>query len=192
MTLLQSFLLSILPPALLLPPMLIALVLGPLSFNAVNVLPAGPTPLIFALLAQYHAAIPTVYKYRLGTTSQPSSNGASNHHESPSILLSDKSIHYLLTAQLALSSLPGSLLAAAVGWGLGVAWRAELGPEGWARWRLPDWLSGRRKQEAEGFDALRRRLEGEGQGGSVENEETEGARRRTLGRGILDQFRGAF
>lgn len=172
--------------------MLIAFVLAPLSFNTINTLPAGPTPLIFALLAQYHAAIPTVYKYRLGTASQSSLNGAPSHHEAPSLLLSDKSIHYLLAAQLALSSLPGSLLAAAVGWGLGVAWRAELGPEGWARWRLPDWLSGRRKQGGEGFDALRRRLEGESQGGAVENEATDGARRRTLGRGILDQFRGAF
>ncbi len=115
-----------------------------------------------------------------------------DQHEAPSILLSDKSVHYLLAAQLGLSSLPGSLLAAAVGWGIGVAWRAELGPEGWARWRVPDWLTGRKKPDGEGFDGLRRRLEGENQAGAVESEAMEGARRRTLGRGILDQFRGAF
>lgn len=46
--------------------------------------------------------------------------------------------------------------------------------------------------EGEGFDGLRRRLEEEGHGSAVENGATDGARRRTLGRGILDQFRGAF
>ena len=47
----------------------------------------------------------------------------------------------------------------------------------------------------EGFEGLRRRMEGEGRssGSAVDGEgRGEGARRRGLGRGILDQFRGAF
>ena len=68
----------------------------------------------------------------------------------------------MLAGQLALSQLPGSAVAAAVGWLVGVAWRNEIGPGGWARWRVPGWVVGEKKED--GFEGLRRRLEGEGAG----------------------------
>ncbi|MCJ1230859.1 hypothetical protein MMC12_007533 [Toensbergia leucococca] len=185
-----SFLLTTLPPTLLLPPMLLALILRPLTLNAINHLPAGPTPLLFALLSQYHAAIPTVYKYRIATSSSPSSSTTSTTADG--LVFSDKSLVYLLAGQLALSQLPGSAVAAGVGWGVGVAWRDEIGPGGWGRWRVPGWIVGG-KREDEGFEGLRRRLEGEERGlGSGADVGPEGRQRRTLGRGMLDQFRGRF
>ncbi len=109
------------------------------------------------------------------------------------MVFSDKSLTYLLAGQLALSSLPGSALAAAVGWMVGVAWRGEWGPGGWSRLRVPGWAVGEKKVETgEGFEGLRRRLEGEGSGSGVDGRTDGEARRRTLGRGILDQFRGSF
>jgi len=171
-----------LPITSLLPPLLLALVVRPLSFNTVNYLPAGPTPLLFALLAQYHAAIPHVYKYRLATSSSSSSSGPS---------FSDKSYTYLLAAQLALSHFPGSTLCAAAGWAVGYLWRNEVLPARLVAWRVPAWAVGAAPaRRGEGFEALRRRLEGEGAGTGVAGEG--GPRRRTLGRQVLDQFRGAF
>ncbi|MCJ1410378.1 hypothetical protein MMC19_004463 [Ptychographa xylographoides] len=184
----QSFLISLYPVATLIPPLLLAIVLRPLSFNFINYLPAGPTPLIFALLAQYHASIPHVYKYRIVTSIVESSRTPPD-----GILLSDKTITYLLASQLALSQLPGSLLAASVGWGIGVAWRHNILPEKVNDWRLPSWIVGGSK-DGEGFEGLRRRLEGEGRASGVEgNAGAEGGRqRRGMGRAILDQFRGSF
>ena len=188
----QSFLISILPPTLLLPPILTT-ILRPLSFNAINHLPAGPTPLIFAVLAQYHAAIPTVYKYRIATSDMSPASSSLNARQSLGLVFSDKSLIYLLAGQLALSSFPGSALAAGVGWMVGVAWRGEWGPAVWSRLRIPGWVVGEKKAEVgAGFEGLRRRLEGEGSGSGVDGRREGEARRRTLGRGILDQFRGAF
>lgn len=187
-----SFLISILPPTLLLPPILIT-ILRPLSLNAINHLPAGPTPFIFAVLAQYHAAIPTVYKYRIATSDVSQTSSSSNAGQSLGLVFSDKSLIYLLAGQLALSSFPGSALAAGVGWLVGVAWRGEWGPAVWSRLRVPGWMVGEKKAEmGAGFEGLRRRLEGEGSGSGVDGRREGEARRRTLGRGILDQFRGAF
>lgn len=183
----QSFLLTLFPASALVPPLLLALVLRPLSINAFNYLPAGPTPLLFALLAQYHAAIPHVYKYRIATSS-------SNSNPPEGIVFSDKSLTYLLASQLAFSQVPGSLLAAAVGWGIGVAWRNDILPEKLMGWRVANWLVGE-KRHGEGFEGLRRRLEGEGRASGVEGRENtggEGRQRRGMGRTILDQFRGAF
>jgi len=184
-----SFLFTLYPFTTLIPPLLIALVLRPLSFNNINYLPAGPTPLIFALLAQYHSAIPHVYKYRIATSTLASSGNAPD-----GIVFSDKSITYLLASQLALSQLPGSLLAAGVGWGVGIAWRNDLFPESLIWWRLPGWLVGS-KREGEGFEGLRRRLEGEGRASGVEGTESvrgETRQRRGMLREFADQFRGAF
>ena len=186
----QSFLFSVLPPTLLLPP-IVTTMLRPLTFGAVNHLPAGPTPLIFALLAQYHAAIPTVYKYRIVTSKFPSTS--SNEREDQGPVFSDKTLVYLLAGQLALSSFPGSTIAASVGWMVGVAWRGEWGPGAWGRWRVPGWVVGEKKANTgQGFERLRRRMEGEGSGTGADGSTGGEARRRTLGRGILDQFRGAF
>ncbi|KAI4258672.1 MAG: hypothetical protein LQ352_001098 [Teloschistes flavicans] len=178
----QSFLVTTLPPTLFVPPLVLA-ILRPLTLSTLNILPAGPTPLIFALLAQYYAAIPTVYKYRLLISSSPTD----------AVTLSDKSMVYLLAAQLALSSLPGSLICAATGWLIGVAWRRDLGPEVWTSWRVPRWLAGGEGAKGGDFENLRRRLEGEGRGGATSIDGAEGdTGRRGSERGILDQFRGTF
>ena len=187
----QSFLLSVYVPTTLLPPLLLTL-LRPITMHVLSLLPAGPTPLIFALLAQYHAAIPTIYKYRIVTSASSTTPSGTDEQ---GLVFSDKSLVYLLAGQLALSSFPGSALAAGVGWLVGTAWRGEWGPAVWGRWRVPGWMVGEKKAEmGEGYESLQRRLEGEGRGSgsAVDGETREGARRRGLGRGILDQFRGAF
>ena len=175
-------------PTTLLTPFLLVL-FRPFTFHTLNYLPAGLTPLIFALLAQYHAAIPTVYKYRIVTSPSNSPN------QDPSgVVFSDKSMTYLLAAQLALSALPGSALAASVGWLTGTAWRGEWGPAVWGQWRVPGWVVGESKREGrEGFEGLRRRMEGEGHGRATGADAGEGgARRRGILTGVVDQFRGAF
>jgi hypothetical protein len=174
-------------------PTILAFLIRPLSFNTINYLPAGLTPIIFAILAQYHAAIPHIYKYRLAASASPPAN-------TPFVGLtfSDKSYTYLLAIQLSLSQFPGSLISAIVGWTLGYSWRNDVLPGVITQWRIPGWLVGIEPQKrGEGFEGLRRRLEEENTnaatatgadgrlGGDV-------GRRRTLGRQLLDQFRGAF
>ena len=44
--------------------MILALFLRPLTLGLFNYLPAGPTPIIFAVLAQYHAMVPYIYQYK--------------------------------------------------------------------------------------------------------------------------------
>lgn len=150
--------------------------------------------MIFALLAQYHAGIPHVYKYRIATSASPSAQTPQG------FVVSDKSTTYLLAAQLALAQFPGSTIAAVVGWLVGYAWRNEILPGG-ARWRVPRWVTGK-VETATGrqYEGLRRRLEGEssaaGTASAVEGDENRGGgvgrQRRTLGTQIMDQFRGAF
>jgi hypothetical protein len=186
----QSFLLVTYALATITAPLLLALVLRPLSLNTFNYLPAGPTPIIFAVLAQYYTAIPHIYKYRVGALSTSTSSSL--------LLFSNKSYTYLPALQLALSQLPGSLLCAAVGWVIGQSWRNELLPGAMMRWRVPHWLVGMRPRErAEEFEGLRRRLAGQESNpilatGSAGREGAEAGRRRTYGRQLLDQFRGAF
>ncbi|EER23505.1 hypothetical protein CPC735_048750 [Coccidioides posadasii C735 delta SOWgp] len=219
LTLRQSFIVSTLPYTTLLPPLLLSLLLLPLTLNTLNYLPAGPTAILFALLAQYHAAIPTTYKYHIST-----STGASNS-QALTLRFSDKSTVYFLAFQLSLSQFPHSLLPAAVGWIIGCAWRAELLPGRFSSpsWRIPPWVYGgqesafdRRQRsditgqtqtshgsEAERYEGLRRRLEGEsraaaaatgervyGSGSGVDGGDTQ--RRGPLAGQILDRFRGAF
>lgn len=175
--------------------MLLALVLRPLSAAYINYLPAGPTSIIFAILAQYHATIPHVYKYRLSTTTTSSSSATQAF---TGLTFSDKSYGYLLALQLSLSQFPGSFLCASVGWIVGYSWRNEVFPDSITRWRVPGWMVGERSQKrGEGFDSLRRRLEGEqattatatGADGRLAGDV---GRRRTMGRRLLDQFTGAF
>lgn len=181
----QSFIISTFPYTTLLPPILLAVVVRPLSFGHVNYLPAGPTAIVFALLAQYHAAIPSMYKYRV-SSSVPT--GTSSNQEY-GLMLSSKSTSYILPLQLALSQLPGSAIAAGIGWIIGFAYRREILP-GAARWRVPSWVIGGSEQK-ERYDSLRRRMEGEaGRATGVDNER-QPARRRGLVGGLVDQFRGA-
>ena len=178
----QSFLVSTLPYTTLVPPLLVALVLRPLSFGRIGYLPAGPTAIIFALLAQYHAAIPYLYKYQVSAA-----------ETGPSLMLTSKSTSYLLPAQLAFSQFPGSAVAALVGGVVGIAYRRELLPGGAARWRLPD-MTGKRA-ERERFEGLRRRMEGDAanaSGADTSSDATGNRRRRGFARSILDQFRAAY
>ncbi|PYH96476.1 hypothetical protein BO71DRAFT_482062 [Aspergillus ellipticus CBS 707.79] len=64
-----TFLLTTLPYTTILPPLLLILVLRPLSLGTLNYLPSGPVATVFALLAQYHAAVPRTFSYRVSTTS---------------------------------------------------------------------------------------------------------------------------
>ncbi|RPB23216.1 hypothetical protein L211DRAFT_809359 [Terfezia boudieri ATCC MYA-4762] len=157
-----------------------------------NYLPPGPTAVVFALLAQYHAAVPSIYNIQFlpsgssssSYSSQPQATQSQSASEGLDITLTDKLPTYILATQLAFSQPPGSLLAAAVGWIFGYAYRAEIVPG--ARWRVPGWLFDRSGGE---YENLRRRLAaGEFAG---PEERGEGARRPLMGQ-ILDQFRGAF
>ncbi|KAJ9656634.1 hypothetical protein H2201_008483 [Coniosporium apollinis] len=194
-----SFLLSTAPYTTLLPPLLLALVLRPLTFGHLNHLPAGPTPIVFALLAQFHAAIPSIYRYRiaLAVPSTPrntatAGEGGSSTDGISAITLTSKTLNYLLPLQLALSQLPGSAISAAIGWAIGHAYRNDLLP-GASAWRVPGWVVGERKEDRGRFEGLRRRLEGEaGQASGTESRRgsaVEG-RRRTLGAAFVEQFRG--
>lgn len=167
--------------------MLLALIARPISFNKINYLPAGPTPLIFAILAQYYGAIPHVYKYRIATSAAPPVN-----EPFQGFTFSDKSYVYLLALQLSLSQFPGSLLAAFVGWAVGHSYRNEVLPGVATRWRLPGWLVGVKGKRREDFEGLRRRLEGENTAAATGSDGRTGGvvGRRTLGRQFLDQFRG--
>lgn len=107
-----------------------------------------------------------------------------------------KATTYLPPLQLALSQVPGSLLAAAVGWAVGTAYRRDVLPYA-STWRVPGWVVG--EEQKRGFEGLRARLdaerEREGAGGGLATGilagETQGARqRRTLGDMVAEQFRG--
>jgi hypothetical protein len=63
------------------------------------------------------------------------------------------------------------------------------------RWRVPGWVVGIRGKKRGDYEGLRRRLEGENTAAATGSDGRLGgdvARRRTLGRQLLDQFRGAF
>ncbi|KAF2465419.1 uncharacterized protein BDR25DRAFT_306579 [Lindgomyces ingoldianus] len=205
-----SFLLSTLPYTTLLPPLLLTFILRPLTFGRINRLPAGPTSIIFALLAQYYAAIPYTYRYRISpfapnpnpTSSQTNAQAATSLW-ARSITFTSKSTSYLLPLQLAFSQFPGSLLAAAVGWAVGTAYRRDVLPYA-SSWRIPGWMVGEERKR--GFEGLRARLDAErerdgagvGLASGILAGETGGANvrgrgaaaRRTLGEMVAEQFRG--
>lgn len=182
-------------------------VLRPLAPSLFNYMPSGFTPLIFAVLAQYHAMVPHMYKYRIATSDAPPTSEPFS-----GLTLSDKSYQYALAVHLALLQWPGSLVGAAVGWVVGYAWRGGLLPMGLVTWRLPGWMVGLKTQRSSAeFEQLRRRLEGEnaaaaaggdgtstsvdtgpavggGGAGGMQNAD----RRRTMGQQIVDQFREAL
>lgn len=132
---------------------------------------------MFALLAQYHAAIPALYHYRIGTSS-PSAAGSSGVPSS-AFSFSSKSSSYVLPIQLALSQLPASVIPALVGWAVGYGYRHEVLPG--TAWRVPGWVVGQSgRRDARRMEALRRRLEGEaeGYGTGADMTDNEGSRRR--------------
>lgn len=200
----------------------------PLSLNTLNYLPSGPTATIFALLAQYHATIPHTLRYRIGTSVSSPAQAENEGSTSPTtpkptppsltLLLSDKSTTYIVAAQLALSQFPTMLLPAAVGWIVGVAWRAEMLPglsPSATGFRVPAWMVGERERrggnggagsaaERERYEDLRRRLEGEvaASTSGLEGASGAGQRRRNAGDasaegsgrdgGFVERLRGAW
>ncbi|CAI6318144.1 unnamed protein product [Periconia digitata] len=196
-----SFVLATLPYTTILPPLILTFVLRPLTFGRINHLPAGPTPLIFALLANYYAAIPYTYRYKVAPYSSSSSSSSSSTPSTPtslwarSLTFTSKSTTYLPPLQLALSQFPGSLLAAAVGWAVGTAYRRDMLP-GATGWRLPGWMVGEESKRE--FEGLRARLdaEREREGGVTtgilagETGQGQPRQRRTLGEMVTEQFRG--
>lgn len=191
--------------------MLLALVVRPLSFNYLNYLPSGPTTTIFALLAQYYAIIPSTFRYRVGTTSAGTTESNSDVPQtkpptpSLSLLLSDKSTTYIVASQMALSQFPAMLLPSALGWIVGVAWRADLLP-GLSMvssgFRVPAWVVGEQERrygssgsgaERERFENLRRRMEGEVATASGLEEPGQAQRRGTGEQdGLVDRLRGVW
>ena len=136
-----------------------------------NYLSPGPTPLLFVLLAQYHAAVPSTYKF---SVLLPGGAGE--------ISASDKVYAYILALQLAACQPPGSVVAAAVGWVVGYAWRLDLLPS--TRWRVGTRMVQIMGGEAEGreFEILRRRLHGQ--------DEVEDPGQGPIVWRVLNQFRG--
>lgn len=172
-------------------------VLRPLTAGFTNYMPAGPTPLVFAVLAQYHAMVPQMYKYRIATSPVDNGSGNGGRSSSSGLTLSDKSYRYAIAIHLSLLQWPGSLVGALVGWVLGYSWREGLLPGVFVRWRLPGWALGLRAHGHSGeFEGLRRRLEGDAAGVSVatgaEGQQPAGGqteRRRTMGQRIMAQIR---
>jgi hypothetical protein len=166
-------------------------VLRPLTAGWFNYMPAGPTPIVYAILAQYHAMVPHMYKYRVARSEAPPTNQPFR-----GLTFSDKSYKYAIALHLALLQWPGSLLGAGIGWVIGYSWREGLLPTGMVRWRVPGWvvgLSGQRRSAE--FEGLRRRLEGEDTATASGAQPAQGAgdgqaeRRRTMGQQIYDQMR---
>lgn len=176
-------------------------VLRPLAPSLFNYMPGGLTPVIFAVLAQFHAMVPHMYKYRIATSDAPPTSEPFS-----GLTLSDKSYQYALAVHLALLQWPGSLVGAAAGWVVGKAWRGALLPTRMVTWRLPGWMVGVKTQRSSAeFEQLRRRLEGENAttvaaaastgvdvGGGEQQQQRDGDRRRTMGQQVVDQFREAL
>jgi hypothetical protein len=190
----QSFLLVSGLLTSLIPPILLTAILRPLTWGVFDFLPAGPTPIRFAILAQYHAMVPHTYQYKVAL----STGAPANNDDVPGVAFSDKSTKYLVALQLALFQWPGSLLGAGVGWLVGQAWRSELLPAALSRWRVPAWVVGMRgEKSSDRFEGMRRRLESEGAStgaasGAQQQAGAEANRRRTMGQQLLDEVRGAF
>jgi F0F1-type ATP synthase assembly protein I len=156
-------------------------------------MPAGFTPVIFAVLAQFHAMVPHMYKYRIATSEAPPTSELFS-----GLTLSDKTYQYGVAVHLALLQWPGSMIGAAVGWVVGYAWRTGVLPTALVTWRLPGWMVGMKSQRRSAeFEGLRRRLEGENTAAGATTAlegQTDGQaeRRRTMGQQIVDQFREAL
>lgn len=119
----------------ILAPLLLGLLLRPLSSNRLNYLPPGPTPILFSLLPLYIHLIPPSYTLRLGAVT-PTPGSLSG------LTVSDKWGLYVLYTQLAFSQFPGSLICAATGYITGLMWEFSLVPSAIKHFRLPSALFG--------------------------------------------------
>ena len=157
---------------------------------------------MFAGLAVWGEEVPRLYRYKIVTGSPNPKSGSA---DAPGMVLSDKSTTYVMAVQLALSQFPYSLLPAAVGWVVGLAWAGDLLPGRMSTWRVPRWVMGefgaKSAAERERYEGLRRRLEEEGgRSDGMRASGVEGminavdgeARRRPMMRQVADYFRGAF
>jgi len=147
-----SFALITAPYTLVIPPLL-SFLLRPITFGRTNYIAAGPTPLLFAILAQYYTIVPSVYQYIIGETSPNSSASAFP------FTFTSKSSSYFLPLQLALSQFPASIIPALVGWTVGLAYRYELMPG--TQWRVPKWIFHQNPPKVPRQEGLRERLERE-------------------------------
>lgn len=168
------------------------MILRPLTAGLFNYIPAGPTPIVFAILAQYHAMIPHLYKYRIATSEAPPTDEPFS-----GLTLSNKSLRYALAVHLSVLQWPGSLLGAVVGWIVGYSYREGLLPTALVRWRLPMWVLGLSdKRHSQEFEGLRRRLEGIGATATTTGTEgqtgNQGERRRHMGEQVMDHVRNGW
>ena len=170
----SSVITALVPPAMM-------MMLRPVFGELFNYLPAGPTPVLFAILAQYYAMVPHMYKYRVATSAAPPSSEPFS-----GLTLSDKSYKYAIAFHLAVLQWPGSLIGAAAGWVVGHSWREGVLPAAVVQWRVPGWMVGLRTQRRTAeFEGLRRRLEEENAPGALSTAmqgQAEGSaeRRRTM------------
>lgn len=181
--------------------------LGPLdsdSDGGWNYVPAGPTAILFALLANWREVIPPVYKFSIALPGGAGGGGGGGDGDpngssatSPAageVTLSDKSFTYLLSLQLFLSQTPGSAVCAAVGWVVGYLWRLEVLPG--ARWRVNGWVvemvGGERGGSGVEVERIRERLrEGAGEGAAQGTAGGDAEGRRSIVNRVLDTFRGS-
>jgi len=94
-----------------------------LAFNrsGLNVIPSGPTALVFSMIYQYYRLVPHAYSFKLfGVT------------------LTDKAFTYFLGLQLAISQTPGTLAVSLIGLIAGQLYRSDI--LGLKAFRLPRYL----------------------------------------------------
>ena len=136
-----------------------------------GLLPAGGTGVVCGLVAGWGEEVPTLYRYRVVLPGFGGGNGSAGEGNASRkyITVSEKTVVYVLAAQLSLSQFPYNLVPAVAGWVVGSAWRADLLPGGMGRWRIAGWIVGQggagkgaQGRGREEYAGLRRRLEEEG------------------------------
>ena len=138
-----------------------------------GLLPAGMTGVVLGLVSNWREEVPMLYRYRVvlpgfGGGAETTGN-ADVDVRRKYITVSEKTVVYVLAAQLSLSQFPYNLVPAVAGWVVGSAWRADLLPGGLGRWRVAGWVVGEggavkggQGRGREEYAGLRRRLEEEG------------------------------
>ena len=167
----------------------IALVLKISTFGAYNYIPAGLVGIVYAVMAAWQEEVPRLYRYKILTSAAESPADV----DAKGIVLSDKSMTYLLALQLALTQFPYNLLPAAIGWVVGSAWMGELLPAGMGRYRVPPWVVGQSRLKERGqYEGLRRRLEEEGSRDGMRTVTSSGAAMQQEDRSAFSRFTSYF
>lgn len=143
----------------MLTPSLVGGVLGPLTWGRWGYIPAGPTGLLFAMLAIWAEDVPALWRWSLvlsparrppgsrrvrTTAAAEAGRGAREGGKAGwwSITFTSKVPTYLLALQLSLVQFPYTLVPAGVGYLFGSAWAADLLPFRMSGWRIPRWVVG--------------------------------------------------